>query len=384
MSRTGLSGAASRLRNTTLIRDSVYGPDSGRIIRVDSRIDSRWEAYVAAHPDGLVYHHPRWLEAIAQAYGGEPVTFAYETRDRQLRGILPLLYKRGLLNGDCLSSLPHTPVAGPLASDLIATEALVNAAIEWVSVHRGTRLQLKVLNKGLGETIANLSVVPWEETYQLKLPRSSQRLHFGNSRNHARIKWAVNKACRCGVSVRAAEHESDLREWYQLYLDTMRWHVVPPRPYRFFQNLWEILRPRGLMKLLLAEQNTGDRIVLLAGSMFLMASQTMFYAFNGRRRDALSLRPNDIIQWRAIREACDHGYSRYDFGEVADSDYGLADFKSKWGAEPRRFYRCYFPASRQSAIPHPDSPVRRHAKKIWRHLPLGATALLGGWIYRNV
>ena len=89
----------------------------------------------------------------------------------------------------------------------------------------------------------------------LQLPGRSEELRFGNSRNHSAIKRAVNKAARMGVEVRQAESEDQLRAWYALYLDTMRWHAVPPRPYRFFKNCWELLRPHGLMRLLLAEQH---------------------------------------------------------------------------------------------------------------------------------
>ena len=35
-----------------------------RVVEVDPQTDPRWEAFVAAHPDGLVYHHPAWLQAL--------------------------------------------------------------------------------------------------------------------------------------------------------------------------------------------------------------------------------------------------------------------------------------------------------------------------------
>src|SRR5262249_56274015 len=105
-----------------------------------------------------------------------------------------------------------------------------------------------------------------------------------------------------------AETERDLRAWYGLYVDTMRWHVVPPRPYRFFEVAWQLLRPRGLLRLLLAEQHEARQSRLLAGSIFLMFGQTVFYAFNGRRREDLSLEPNDAIQWQAIHDAFRRGF----------------------------------------------------------------------------
>ena len=211
-------------------------------------------------------------------------------------------------------------------------------------------------------------------------------MRFGTSRNHGRIKWAVNKAIKLGVQVRPAETARDLRAWYALYLDTMRAHIVPPRSYRFFETAWEVLQPRGLMRLLLAEQHQAGRRRLLAGSLVLMFGQTVFYAFNGRRREDLSLRPNDVIQWQAIQDACRAGFRWYDFGEVTEENQGLAEFKSKWGAEPRRLYRYYYPAPHVSEGSETrdltaGGRARQVANAAWRRLPLSVTALLGDWLY---
>jgi hypothetical protein len=283
-------------------------------------------------------------------------------------------------------SLPHTPVAGPLADDGAATAALMRAAMELVRERPGTRLQLKTSLPIPREAIEAGLSIPWEESYVLALPRDPEMLRFGNSRNHGRIKWAINKAEKLNVKIRLADNESDLQAWYKLYLETMRWHAVPPRSYRFFATAWEILRPKRLLALLLAEQNEAGKTTLLAGSIFLMFGRTVFYAFNGRRREDLSLRPNDLIQWRAIHDACHDGYEQYDFGEVADANRGLAEFKTKWGAAPRRYHRFYYPGQNRVAtrMLKEDSFVHRTGRNIWRQLPLGITERCGNWIYSHL
>jgi hypothetical protein len=225
---------------------------------------------------------------------------------------------------------------------------------------------------------------PWEATYVLDLPERLDQLRFGNSRNHGRIKWAINKAAREGVQVRAAETVRDLRAWYGLYLDVMREHAVPPRPYRFFAALWAHLRPHGLLRLLLAEQRGTGGGRLLAGSLFLLCNQTVFYAFNGRRREDLALRPNDVIQWQAIHDACRDGFRRYDFGEVPEGNASLAEFKSKWGAHAGRIYRYYYPAPREleAGTFRSGGHPRQVVNSAWRRLPLPVTALLGDSLYR--
>src|SRR5437016_4420436 len=123
-----------------------------RVVEVDPQSDPRWEAFVVAHPDGLVYHHPAWLRALEREYKQKTIGLICEDSDGAVRGLLPLLHTRGLpfkrrgqLTGRRLSSLPRTPVAGPLSLDHQATSELVRAAIKLVEREQGRAvLQLKV------------------------------------------------------------------------------------------------------------------------------------------------------------------------------------------------------------------------------------------------
>ena len=82
---------------------------------------------------------------------------------------------------------------------------------------------------------------------------------------------------------------------------------------------------------------------MLAGSIVLGFGRTAFYAFNGRLRSALALRPNEVLQWEAIHDACRRGFERYDLGEVTGGNEGLAEFKRKWGADEVQMHRYYHP-----------------------------------------
>src|SRR5262245_44081383 len=78
-----------------------------RVVELDPLADPHWEAFVVAHPDALVYQHPLWLQVLAQVYKYTPVGLACVDATAQLRGILPLVSKKGLLTRRRLSSLPH-------------------------------------------------------------------------------------------------------------------------------------------------------------------------------------------------------------------------------------------------------------------------------------
>jgi lipid II:glycine glycyltransferase (peptidoglycan interpeptide bridge formation enzyme) len=217
----------------------------------------------------------------------------------------------------------------------------------------------------------------------VELPERSEDLRFGDPRNHRRIKWAVGKAAREGVTVREAEDDRDLRRWYWLYLETMRRHGVPPRPYAFFEAMWETLAPGGHMRLLLAERTAPGHSVMLAGSIFVMAARTVSYAFNGSRHEHALLRANDLIQWQAIHDACNGGFRRYDMGEVTAHQEGLARFKAKWGATEQRLFRYRYPPRRHASADATAALAHRAATVAWRGLPKSVAVRLGDWLYRH-
>lgn len=353
------------------------------MVELDPRRDPRWEEFVRSRPERLVFHHAAWLEGLAHGYGHSPVGLACEGEGGELLGVLPLCDARGLLSGRRLVSLPHTPMAGPLTTGPSVSRALLEAAVRRAAAS-GATLQIKTASADLGEAADALVGRPWSETYVRELPGPGEQLRFGSSRNHARLKWAMNKARREGVIAREASSQADLHAWYRIYLATMRSHAVPPRPLAFFDALWRTMRPGGLMRLLLAERREATGTRLLAGSVFLAAGDTVFYAFNGCRRSDFELRPNYLIQWRALHDACDAGHRWYDFGEVEPNQEGLATFKRKWGARPQTLHRYYFPAPREleGGILREGGRTRELGGAAWRRLPLGATARLGEWIYR--
>jgi hypothetical protein len=358
-----------------------------RIVEIDPLHDKRWQAFVGNHSDGLIYHHSAWLTVLEREFGHGLACLACEDQDGDLQGVLPLSWTRGLpllagaRTGRRLCSLPRTPVAGPLSLDDRATSALIEAATQRVGQSRGARLELKPNWSAPELPPSGLIRTPWRKAFVLGLPPRFEELSFGTSRNRSRINWAVRKAERLGVRVRSAETWEDVRSWYRLYLETMRSHSLPPRPLRLFGAIWDLLCPRRLARLVLAERD-GE---LIAGSLYLMYGRTIFYAFNGCLRSGLSMRPNDVIQWHAIKQACRQGFRYYDLGEVSNNNHGLADFKAKWGAEEMQLYRYYDtgPASNQldaeAQQPEPGAP--RIFEAAWRRLPLTATAAVGNRIY---
>ena len=345
-----------------------------------SDLFSKWECYVQRHPGAHFFCHPSWVKALEHEYGLKASILVCQDADN-IRGILPLMPTRGLplkkkdlITSRRFSALPRTPLGGFLFDDETSRKMLLSAAIGKVSKERNTYLQLKSYSSELNENIPGLTKIEWRPSFCLELPDCPTKIRFGDKKRHHKVKWAVNKAISLGINIREAESEQDLKEWYKLYLETVRWHMVAARPYRFFKFLFENLVPKGIMKLLLAECSEAGEKRIIAGSVFLSFNDTVFYSFNGRNRTGLMNHANDLIQWEAIHTACKEGFKYYDMGEVSECNATLAQFKSKWGCNSKQIYHYYFSRNNYYNLGESDiSDENNLLRSVWRKLPVKVT-----------
>jgi hypothetical protein len=366
---------------------------SRRVVELDLETDGRYNAFVASHPKATVFHNPGWLNSLQAEYETGAIVLGCENSDHHLEGVMPLLRTRGMpfnigaqQTRRRLSSLPRTPLAGPLFTSEESVRLLLKAAADRADRESGTQLQIK-----LGECIPTSASHPllcttWRPTYVLEVPDRPEDLRFGDARNRHNLKWAVKKAEKNGVTVRPAEQESELLSWYPLYLQTMRRNCVPARPLRLFRAMWNNFRSLGLICLQLAEQCIGPHKRLIAGSIFLRFNDTLWYAFTGVDDSDLSLHANDLILWKSIHDACGTGVRWLDLGEVSEDHPELLRFKTKWGASPRPQYRYYsgnLPSSVTASPPNRNLSIRV-LRRLWQRLPLWLTAQLGDLIYSRL
>ena len=366
----------------------MSGVGAYTVAELDAR-DARWDAFVSSCGSGRIYHHSSWIGALEEEYGRAAIRLACLDGAGSVVGVLPLMQTRGLpfhregaVAGRRLSSLPRTPVAGPVSTDAGSAQSLVRAAIERAEATGNTRLELKVESPWLDECGVGLQGRRWRDAYVVDLPRTSEVLRFGDARNHSAIKRAVAKANAAGVEVRDAASEGELRSWYRLHLQTMRSNIVPARSYRFFAALWKHLHPGGRLRLLLAAIETGGRRRLLAGLILLSFGDRVSYAFGGSDSASHHLRPNDALHWHAIHEACEQGYRHYDLGEVDAANTGLAAYKRKWAPVPTALYRYYHPAPPPLESFANGGVGSSRLKSLWRRTPLTVTAHVGDAFYR--
>lgn len=131
------------------------------------------------------------------------------------------------------------------------------------------------------------------------------------SRMHPKTRYNIRLAARRGVDVTAGS-AADLREWYEVYLETTARHSLEPMSFAHAEAMLEE-RAEGaaspvVTKLLLARHDGR----LLAGMLLALAPERATYLHGASTRAHRELMGSYALQWGAIRTAKAHGCRDYD------------------------------------------------------------------------
>jgi hypothetical protein len=118
----------------------------------------------------------------------------------------------------------------------------------------------------------------------------------------------IRRAIKHGVTVEPAKSRDDISAYYEVHFDWTRRRGRPIPGKEQFQGIFASGRNR---RLLLARYNGG----VIAGVVLrFFPGGVVEVAANGSLEDALHLRPNDLLYWRAIEWACAEGLTKCSLG----------------------------------------------------------------------
>ena len=122
-------------------------------------------------------------------------------------------------------------------------------------------------------------------------------------RTHKNFKAAVKQSVRKGVTVKVCS-KVHLKDFFNTHLQLRKTkYRLFPQPYAFFEHIWNEYMEKG-KGFLLGAFDENNRFV--AGNMYLICGDTLYYKFNTSRLDALDLRANNKLFWEGIKLAKKH------------------------------------------------------------------------------
>jgi CelD/BcsL family acetyltransferase involved in cellulose biosynthesis len=290
-----------------------------RLLSVDPRFDPRWLQLVSGS-GGSLFTSPPWLTAISETYGFVPSgRVLIDSPGTPVAGLAWMDVDD--LRGQRRLALPFSDRGDPVVAD---TEAW--SAVSADAFAGDVPFQLRCLDTSpaVGDPrFLTSGEAAWHET---RLDRSPEELHAA-LRPQARRNIAA--AQRAGVRVQLSREVDAVLEYHRLHV------VLRKNKYRL------LAQPREFFEQLHKAFSSGDAIQTalamvdgrpVAGAVYLVWGDTVYYKFGASLAEYLPLRPNDAIHWALIHWAQDRGLRALDWG-LSDLDQpGLCAYKRNWAS----------------------------------------------------
>jgi hypothetical protein len=337
--------------------------------------------------DSHFYHYPGWLEILSEETAQPLHLIVCRNSEGIIEGLLPLLSTKGIPFGpvDVLSSkrfasLPRTPFAGPLYNSKAVCALLLETAKKMAKENPDRLIQIKSLQP-LNDTDNEFKSIEWRKTYVIPVPGRDNKFAF-SEHTQRDVNRCKKQAKENNIEFKTADSLSDLKKWYMLYLERMRFHRVPARSFSFFKNCRQKLSSDGMMELTLAVKNTGSKYEILAGNINFIYKDYCYGGF-GAAKSHLPL--GDFLMYNELLTLQQRNIRFYDLGEVPSGHTGLEKYKKKWGAEQIQIYHNYFGKEAAKVKSNIDFLHESSlSTKIWRLMPLHFTARIGGLINKRL
>jgi serine/alanine adding enzyme len=162
-----------------------------------------------------------------------------------------------------------------------------------------------------------------EEIFQSIGPRTRKNIRRALKKGEVTIKEITDRA---GIAI-----------GYDLLERTYRLARVPLADQSLFEAAFEVLKPAGMIRGLLASVSQGPAAVTFE----LLYKKSIHGWYGGIDRRFSAFSPNELLTWHMLEWGAQSGFHLYDFGGAGRSDkkYGVRDFKAKFGGRLVSFGR---------------------------------------------
>lgn len=325
-----------------------------------------WDGFVDASADGTIMHRYGWKPVLERAYRLR-TEYLSAWSGGTLRGVLPLVLVRGLLDRGTLVSMPFMDYGGACTNgDDDVERALLDAATA-LAAAEGRPISFRYLRPPRTELPCSKEKV----TMLLELGDDEAALW---RRLPSERRNRINKGRKLGL-VAEFPGAAALDDFYTVYATNMRDLGSPPHSRRFFAEVLAGLPGRSQLIIVRdAGRAVGAGLMLVHAGMLSMPWVSSL-------REFFSRCPNQVLYWEVMRWGLAHDIRVLDFGRSTWHS-GSFEAKRQWGATPLQLHWHYSPADAQP--PGAELEGLQWATTVWRHLPVAISNVIGARIRRTL
>jgi CelD/BcsL family acetyltransferase involved in cellulose biosynthesis len=355
-----------------------------KIELLDPTRDERWDDFVVSHPFGWLCHLSGWKRVLEDSFRHMKGHYfaILDDSGESIQAALPVYQVNSWLTGRRLVSVPFATLSDPLVRDSEELETLLSAAVRLYESSNSSYIEIRALNATqlLANKETKLGCVSRFKHHYLPLksdPEAVKKVFHAKS-----VRSAISKSEKSGLDLAEAKSDSDLQTFYNLYFITRKRLGLPPQPFAFFKNIWNLFHSNDQFQILLAFSGRSA----VGGLAFFKFKKRLSTEFAGWDVASTEAKPNHFLYWEGIKLACREGYEIFDFGRTETENTGLLAFKRHWGTVEVDLPQFYYPEAKASEIDRgirqkgrglvksvlsrdvPDFIVQRIGKLCYRHL----------------
>lgn len=310
-------------------------------MRVVHELDAGlWKAFVDDSLQANIFHTPEMFEVFSRTRGYSPTLWAAVGDDGHPQALLSsvrITLMGGLLRHLTTRTVAYGSVLCAPGSD--GQEALDALLCAYNRETGGSVLMTELRNLSdlaAAQPVLRKSGFTYEEHLNFLIDLTRPRAELWHAiRSNARRN--IQKARKSGVAVAEVADPSGIPAAYALLQQVYRRIQVPLPDCSLFEAAFEILHPRGMFRILKAQVEGVDIGVLT----LLMHKGVITYWYTGTLREYAQYRAGDLLVWHALELGLAGGYHTFDFGGGGrpDEEYGVRDFKAKFGGDLVNFGR---------------------------------------------
>jgi len=280
-----------------------------------------WDAFVAQHPLGLVYHLTAWKKVLESAFPhirGRFLALREAGTARIVAG-LPVYTVRSWLLGNRVVSVPFASLCDPLVSSAAELQQLLLPIGE---ILRQDARRLEIRTTKTTHLLGPPSFPPSSYRHHyLPLNRTPEELFRSFAKTS--IRDTVRKAAKAGIQVVEAKGRQAVELSHAILSETRLRLSLPPMPVSFFEAMSVHLPER--LKIFFALQNGKP----VACHLVLADERLWISEHQGNTRGA-SAGANQILCWEIIQRAHAAGAKIFSFGRTSAGNQGLLVYKRRW------------------------------------------------------